>query len=72
MLLVIHDQTFPFFSGIAIIICLGDIMANETTHTLRQYKIWHLAIIHHKKMIGEIKHMVRDPCHLILGQLSFQ
>jgi hypothetical protein len=60
MLLVVKNQTFPPFGVIVRIVSLTNKMANNTTHGLKQYKIWHSIIIFHKKMQGEKKTMMRD------------
>jgi hypothetical protein len=61
MLLVVKNQTFPPFGVIVRIVSLTNKMANNTTHGLKQYKIWLSVIICHKKMQGEKKTMMRDP-----------
>jgi hypothetical protein len=62
MLPVVRNHTFPPFGGITSIITLANIMANHTMHSLKQNRIWFIAIIHHPKKSRERQAMVKDPC----------
>jgi hypothetical protein len=70
MLMVICDDTFCLFSGVAKIVCLGNRMANYITNGLNNSR-GHLAIvIDFLKMLRKSKHMVKDPRLLIQTQLN--
>jgi len=67
MLLVVKNQTFPPFGIIVRIVSLTNKMANNTTHGLKQYKIWFFVIIFPKKMPGKRQTCDEGPFFFYLG-----
>jgi hypothetical protein len=70
MFLGVKSHTFLPFDGITSTITLANIIANHTMHSLKQNKIWLIAIIHHQKKSRERQSIVKDPCFKIKDELN--